>query len=202
MSVSSGDLESSADSGVLDMEEKYYKFDTMRQRAEFTYKEIRRCAVEATRTMGEHDNFMRHAKFRYGPRSQWAREKVEEEARLAKRGAMASARLQRRFSKLKRVIPMARRKLDFDREDGGDDRVPTDEEQLLRHELKRIFPQVYDENNQRRPEFELEAQDLPVANSTPSPTHEQRQIPVSNSTPRPLNLVNRTPDLDYYGRAL
>ena len=83
---------------------------------------------------------------RYGPRSQWAEEKVEEEARLAKRGALASARLQRRFSKLPRVIPKARRVLDFDREDGGD-RVPTGSwSQLSRHELKRIFPSVYDKD--------------------------------------------------------
>ena len=66
VSVSSGDMESSADSGTLDMEEKYYKFDTMRERAEFTYKEIRRTALEATRAVSEHDNFMSHAKFR-GP---------------------------------------------------------------------------------------------------------------------------------------
>ena len=79
----------------------------------------------------------------YGPkeRSMWPKDTVEEEQKLSRKGALASARLQRRFSKLSRVIPKARRKLDFEREDGGE-RVPTGSwSQLSKHELKRIFPE-------------------------------------------------------------
>lgn len=177
VSVSSGDMESSADSGFLDMEEKCYKFDTIRERAEFTYKEIRRTALEAEKAIAEHENFNSHAKFRYGPKSQWAKEKVEEEAKLSKRGALASARLQRRFAKLPRVIPKARRVLDFDREDGGD-RVPTGWSQLSNHELKRIFPSVYDKDRSRARSRE-ESEDRPMENP----------VPVATSTPDPLDSL-------------
>ena len=150
VNVTSENLESSADSDELDLEEKTYTFNTFRQRAEFAYKEIRKTAEEATEACNEHAVFSSHAKFRYGPKALWAKEKVEEEKRLSKRGALASARLQRRFSKLSAVIPKARRKLDFEREDGGE-RVPTSSwAQLSKHELKKIFP---DMNTQSWNEF-------------------------------------------------
>ena len=144
INVSSGDLESSADNDALDSEEKTHTFDSFRQRAEFAYKEIRKTSDEAEIAIDEHEAFSTQAKSKYGPKWSLIKEKVAEEKRLSKRGAMAGGRLQRRFSKLAKVIPKARRVLDFDREDGGE-RVPTHSwAQLTKHELKRIFPDIND----------------------------------------------------------
>ena len=155
--VSSSNTESLADSGFLDAEENYHEFKTMRQRAEFAYGEIRRTAVEATEAVLERENFANRKQFWYGTKSQWSKKDVEEEARLAKKGALASARLQRRFSTLlPRAVPKARRVLDFDREDGGE-RVPAHWSGLSRHELGRIFPRVYGEGK--------EPQDRPMSST-------------------------------------
>ena len=164
--VSSGSLESSADSSTLDLEEKTHYFRTFRERAEFAYKEIRTTILEAEKALAGHQHFSSHA----GVRSQWAEAEVREETRLGKRAALASARVQRRFSKLPRVIPKARRVLDFDREDGGE-RVPTGNwSQLSNHELKRIFPNGYDKAS-----LTGESEDLTIAGT-------QGRIPWATNT--------------------
>ena len=153
---SSGNVESLADSGFLDAGENSREFETMRKRAEFAYEEIRRTAVEATEAKEEREEFSDRKQVCYGPRSQWNDEDLREEVRLAEKVDLAKARLQRRFMLLPRAIPKARKVLDFDREDGGE-RVPADWSALSKHELRRIFPNLYGERK--------EPQDRPMSST-------------------------------------
>ena len=56
---------------------------------------IRKSSFEVEDALRSHEHYSSHAKFRYGPRWQWPRETAEEEARLARAGAVATARLHR-----------------------------------------------------------------------------------------------------------
>ena len=66
-----------------------------RGRQEFAYALIRKSSFEVEDAVRSHEHYSSHAKFRYGPRWQWPRETTEEEARLARAGAVATARLHR-----------------------------------------------------------------------------------------------------------
>ena len=91
------------------------------------------------------------------------------------------------------MIPKARRVLDFDREDGGD-KVPTSSwSQLSRHELKRIFPNLYDKDKTTA-KTARESEDLPVASSTASP------IPLATSTTKEVGGGKKEFRCDRCGR--